>query len=399
MATRIIDKINFFIELFVFFFARIVSTFFDGKGVWLVAEKTDEARDNGYWFYKYLRTAHPEAKAYYVISRNSADYLKINGLGEERIVAPRSWKHKIMFWAAEYNVCSQPQANYFSAFLPLRRYRGKKQKTVFLQHGIIKDNLSHGIDAAESGIDIFITSAKREQDAVIERHGYDEHSCVLTGLCRFDNLPLSHPQKSRIVLVMPTFRHWLLPDRVEAATEAEMERFRKDSFCETYRQFLSSSKLASLLEQNNYSLLFYPHYCTQPFLECFADGSRTKRVLLASKNQYDVQKLLMESDILITDFSSVFFDFAYMKKPEIFYQFDEERYRGEHYEEGYFKYREDAFGPVFNNAEEVLVYLEERLADDARMEKKYLERVDEFFAYTDRNNCERTYNTIINYTK
>ena len=196
-------------DIIVFLIARIVSSTINGRGVWLIAEKVDEARDNGYWFYHYLRTVHPSAKAYYVIAKNSADYWKIKKFGEDWIIVPNSWRHKILFWAAEYNVCSQPQSNYFTAYLPLRNLRRKYQKTVFLQHGIIKDNLSHGIDASVSGIDIFITSAKREQEAVIKRHGYDEQHCVLTGLCRFDNLPLARQSNSRTILVMPTFRHSL----------------------------------------------------------------------------------------------------------------------------------------------------------------------------------------------
>ena len=35
-----------------------------------------------------------------------------------------------------------------------------------------------------------------------------------------------------------------------------------------------------------------------------------------------VQELLVEHDLLITDYSSVSFDFSYMKKPVIFYHFD-----------------------------------------------------------------------------
>lgn len=385
------------LDIIVFLVARILSITIDGRGVWLIAEKVDEARDNGYWFYHYLRKVHPNAKAYYVIIKNSADYWKIKDLGEDRVIEPNTWRHRMLFWAAEFNVCSQPQSNYFSAYLPLKSFRKKYQKTVFLQHGIIKDNLSHGIDATVSGIDIFVTSAKREQEAIIKRHGYDERRCVLTGLCRFDNLPLSRPQNSRTILVMPTFRHWLLPNRGNVATEAEKELFRKDDFCKIYNSLLSSPKLAELLDQYDYTLVFYPHYCAQPFLDCYEDDGRTQRVILASKNKYDVQQLLVESDILVTDFSSIFFDFAYMKKPELFFQFDEERYRGKHYEEGYFKYRHDAFGPVFTKVEEVLTYLEGRLIEGARMEEKYVDRVNRFFAFTDGNNCARTYNVITNY--
>ena len=42
---------------------------------------------------------------------------------------------------------------------------------------------------------------------------------------------------------------------------------------------------------------------------------------------------------MITDYSSVFFDFSYMRKPVIFYQFDEKKFRKAQYAEGYFSYK------------------------------------------------------------
>ena len=43
------------------------------RGIWLVGERGTDARDNGYWFYRYLRTQHPELRTYYVITADSPD--------------------------------------------------------------------------------------------------------------------------------------------------------------------------------------------------------------------------------------------------------------------------------------------------------------------------------------
>ena len=43
----------------------------------------------------------------------------------------------------------------------------------------------------------------------------------------------------------------------------------------------------------------------------------------------DVNKLYIVSDILITDYSSVFFDYANLKRPMIFHMYDLEHYRDE----------------------------------------------------------------------
>lgn len=59
----------------------------------------------------------------------------------------------------------------------------------------------------------------------------------------------------------------------------------------------------------------------------------------------DIQELYLVSDILITDYSSVFFDYAILKKPMIFFPYDYENYKNE--DRGfYFDYNETVPGPI-----------------------------------------------------
>ena len=41
------------------------------QDIWLISERGFDARDNGFVFYKYLRTKHPEINSYYIIDGNS----------------------------------------------------------------------------------------------------------------------------------------------------------------------------------------------------------------------------------------------------------------------------------------------------------------------------------------
>ena len=89
------------------------------------------------------------------------------------------------------------------------------------------------------------------------------------------------------------------------------------------------------------------------------DEIQNNSIIIAHKDDYDVQDLLIRSSVLVTDYSSVFFDFAYMGKPVIYYQFDEDEFRKNHYQEGYFSYREHGFGRV-------LKYENERLKEKSK---------------------------------
>lgn len=112
------------------------------RELWLVCERGNDARDNGYWFYRYLKEEHPEINARYVIETDSADRAKIEALGG---MVPRgSFSHYLAYYCADFLIGThvQPCAPDLILFYHLAekgiRARGKQ---VFLQHGIIKDEM------------------------------------------------------------------------------------------------------------------------------------------------------------------------------------------------------------------------------------------------------------------
>jgi CDP-glycerol glycerophosphotransferase len=99
--------------------------------------------------------------------------------------------------------------------------------------------------------------------------------------------------------------------------------------------------------------------------------------------------MILESSALITDFSSVFFDFTYMLRPTLYYQFDSAEYRRGHYKEGYFSYEKDGFGPVVNTCSDLADQIERLLVNNFALESPYAERANSFFERRDDKNCER----------
>ena len=101
------------------------------------------------------------------------------------------------------------------------------------------------------------------------------------------------------------------------------------------------------------------------------------------------REVFAESALITTDYSSVAFDFAYLKKPVVYTQFDEC-----HYEEGYFDYEKDGFGEIEHTVEGAVNRIVEYMQNDCRMKQTYVDRVDGFFKYHDGKNCERVYRAI-----
>ena len=78
-----------------------------------------------------------------------------------------------------------------------------------------------------------------------------------------------------------------------------------------------------------------------------------------------------------------------MEKPIIYFQFDYEEYRKKQYQDGYFDYKKDGFGPIVKNANELVKILKK--INENGQEKKYINRMNNFFELKDQNNCERIY--------
>lgn len=113
-------------------------------------------------------------------------------------------------------------------------------------------------------------------------------------------------RKKKQILVMPTFRIYV-----------DREHFDDSEYFKAYKQLLCSEILHQHLERTGYTLIFYPHYEFQSKIDSFKNLNLSDRISIADMS-YDVQQLLKESEILITDYSSVFFDVMYMNKPVLF---------------------------------------------------------------------------------
>lgn len=257
-----------------------------------------------------------------------------------------------------------------------------KSKIIFLQHGIIKDYLPQ-LFYPNIKPDIFICGAKPEYEYILKEFKHPNGVINYTGLARFDNLHDLNIKKQ--ILVMPTWRSYLAN-----LTEKEFER---SEYFNVFNNFIKNEKLIKALKESNYNLVFYPHYEIQKFIHLFK--SIDSSIKIGSIKEYDVQTLLKESSLLITDYSSVFFDFAYMNKPIIYYQFDKEEFFEKHYQRGYFDYEKIGFGDVIYSQNDLINSIKIAIDENCIVREKYISRIEKFFPINDNKNCERILEKIL----
>lgn len=361
------------------------------KPVWLFMDRIDKADDNAEHLFKYAMQQKDGYKKYFVISKESPDFERMQQYGP--VIEFNSKKHKLLLLLARHVISSHGED---SIRVP---FGGKgvflrdlvNFKFTFLQHGIIKDDLSEWLNKYNKNIDLFVTTVYKEYESIIEgNYDYDEQVVKLTGLPRYDNLVDCSDKQ---ILIMPTWRKNLVSDiDPNNGTRKYNPSFKESTYCKTYNSLINNEKLLEAARKQGYKIIFFPHPAMWQQIQ---DFNKNENVIFADYNT-SYQKLFNESSLIITDYSSVAFDFAYMKKPVLYYQFDRaEFFEGHTYNEGYFDYETMGFGEVVANEEELVSTMIDYMDNECTIKKMYEQRVDEFYKYTDQNNCKRVYEAII----
>ena len=108
----------------------------------------------------------------------------------------------------------------------------------------------------------------------------------------------------------------------------------------------------------------------------------------------DINELYIISDILITDYSSVFFDYAILERPMLFYMYDMEEYRDEM--RGFYLDIKELPGPVIKTEKELVEALNAFTEIDENYQKEISHFNAEYNRMNDGNASERLVNYLLN---
>ena len=154
----------------------------------------------------------------------------------------------------------------------------------------------------------------------------------------------------------------------------------------TYKTEVDFDRLREELE-DEYVILFRAHYLVANSF----DFARYEGFVKDVSSYPDINDLYIASDILVTDYSSVFFDCAILERPVVFYMYDLDEYANEL--RGFYLSLEELPGPVVRD-EEALVK-EIRAADGRKADEAYKNFVRRFDPYEDGNSSRRVLERII----
>ena len=157
--------------------------------------------------------------------------------------------------------------------------------------------------------------------------------------------------------------------------------------------FLQSVRLKDLSEQHGVDIVFMPHPNLKPYL---SELDIPSHVAVKTYDEADVQEVLAGAALVVTDYSSVAFDAAFLRRSIAYFQFDKATvFGGAHLTRpGYFSYERDGFGPVAYTLGELLDGVADLLDPDSGSAALYRERMDRTFTLPQKGACARVVRMI-----
>ncbi len=345
------------------------------KGLLLVGENLGNyARDNGYYFFKFLVDEKCVDNVRFVFNPNNVDFEKIEPY-KKYLVRFGSLSHYLAYFDAKYCLVSHGYRDCVPEYVAFRKRRYIKP-VIYLQHGVIKyKKLNYNSLSYSKNLLRFVVSSEEEKNIVCNKmmpskvehdllflrlklwgwecldqrislqpdmkvvheyarsYGYGEHikkkisalnqkvgilpsRVIISGLPRFDYLikDFAEIPKSDLncVLVFPTWRESLC-----GLSETE---FTKSDFYKGYALLLQDEGILSALRISGLTINFFLHAELSRYEHLFLRFAND--VVVVGSKKVDVRDFILRSKFLVTDYSSISWDFRVLGKEVVFYQFD-----------------------------------------------------------------------------
>lgn len=370
---------------------RLVRRFFGDA--WVLMDRITDAGDSAEHLFRYLRKSRRKINAWFVVEGGTVDWRRLRADGYVRMVPHGSLRWKLLMANCRHLISSHVDVPVVRPPAILEMMEPAWRFT-FLGHGVTQRDLSSWLNTKQ--IDLFITSTPAEHGSIAGDHSLytvTTKETKLIGMPRFDRLleiAEQWPEERRdLVLIAPTWRMSLAPPVERGSHRRRIDpAFFESEFARNWMSVLASPRLAEVCDEERLVIGFLPHPNLQPALP---DMALPPHVLPLTFVDNNVQELFSRSAVLVTDYSSMAFDAAYINRPVVYFQFDNQEFGGgaHHGRRGYFNYEGDGFGPVAYTAEEVIEAITDTIRAGRSPSPTYQARGAATFLVRDGGCCER----------
>lgn len=302
------------------------------ESVIIMFDRSSAADDNAEYFYRYMQEEHPEySKTYFALAKSSVDWPRLEADGF-RLVEMFSKDFYNLFLDSDLVIGSQ---------MYNIRFRGKNfsnSRFLYLQHGIQLNDMTSWV--ASKFFDLFIVTGRPEEEymrAIAPEATYN------SGIPRLDSIRRCSTVADGDILFMPTWRFIL-----NSVSDYE---FRHTDYFAQIQSLITDESLGAYLMENDKRLVVKLH----PNLVRRASLFELPEWSVLSSSSY--RESIANAAMVITDYSSVVADAAFIGIPIVYFQWDESVFFDDQPYTRRLEYRTQGMGPVFTERGQLVDYI------------------------------------------
>ncbi len=239
---------------------------------------------------------------------------------------------------------------------------------IFIQHGQIffKESILSGGYFNKHLFDKILISSQNEAK-ILKKYGWNDEQFIKSGLPRWDLLNDKNKTDEKSIFIMLTWR----------TTHPSI--FARTLYFKKLVSLFNHTDLIDFLVKNNVKIYFAPHHALKEVsnINFSIDHPQIEVV-----KPTEISKYIKKSSMLLTDFSSVAFDFMFQNKPVILYGLD----RGDpllemnqFFDLELLKQKQNTFPNIFFNEIDVINKIKFYVVNDFVLEKNVADIYDDFF--------------------
>lgn len=394
--------------------------FYSRKNIWITFDKLYKGGDCGEYFYRYMAdrnlrrgrnaaggnisentgdSTHVAAGKpdgicpVYVLKKDAPDFERLKREGYHPSVY-RSMGQRLSYLYAGMVFGTHSGVNSFCGFNNWEiRFVQDRLRAVntCIQHGLSVQDLRVDSNRVVNNNKRYYCASHCEVENLSKpEYGYGKDVLKLTGIPRYDGLV---NRDRRQILISPTWRSYIAMPSVMGSARPYNPEFKHTDYYKIYESLVKNQRLAQTAKDTGYQVIYLLHPVISAQREDFCPG---EGIRVVSALDTDYEKILTESSLMVTDYSGIQFDFAYMRKPVVYYH---PPALPPHYGDGGFSYDTQGFGEICTGEEELVELLCAYMQEGCTLKDCYRARQDDFFAWDDRENCRRIYEDALGYQR
>jgi CDP-glycerol glycerophosphotransferase (TagB/SpsB family) len=365
------------------------------RPIWMYLDKIYKGGDSSEYLYKYASAQNDGIRHYYLVDKKASDYERLKKEGYHPLVRG-SIKHRLVFLLSDMMVISNSTVFAFNNFGMVNSSYIRDLvdfHVCCVQHGMSVQKIAVAQNRLRDNTRLYFCASRYELKN-LSRPIYDYmgfNALKLTGVPRYDGLV---DKRQKQIMISPTWRmQAAVPVRTNEGEQRDYNPlFKESTYFKVFNSLINDPRLIEAAKKYGYRIKYVLHPIVSAQSGDFDHNDYVDIIPAVGDMSYE--KMFCESSLMVTDFSGIQFDFAYMRKPLVYLHHKD---IPQHYEEGSFFYDTMAFGEICHDNDELIDVLCDYMANGCQMKEEYVRRADDFFYYDDHNNCARIYKEMIRY--